>query len=100
MSGHTRFAASTAERILTPIPADTHTDVIDTTKGTVHMVLGGGTSVTSNQILYNPPACRVIASLGPVNPATNQRPPVYTQEDAPWSTSATPPTRTASRPSP
>jgi hypothetical protein len=43
---------------LTPIPADTHTDVIDTTKGTMHMVLGGGTSVTSNQIFTTPPACR------------------------------------------
>jgi hypothetical protein len=71
---------------LTPIPADTRTDVIDTTKGTVHMVLGGGgTSVTSNQMLFNPPACRVITSLGDLNPTTNRRPPVYTQEDAPWS---------------
>ncbi|UKA64042.1 purple acid phosphatase family protein [Arthrobacter sp. FW306-04-A] len=71
---------------LTPVPADTRTDVIDTTKGTVHMVLGGGgTSVTSNQLFYNPPSCRVITSVGPVNPATNKRPPVYTQEAAPWS---------------
>ena len=71
---------------LTPIPADTNTDIIDTTKGTVHMVLGGGgTSVTSNQMFYNPPACRVITSVGPLNPTTNRRPPVYTQEDAPWS---------------
>jgi len=71
---------------LTPIPADTRTDVIDTTKGTVHMVLGGGgSSVTSNQMFYNPPACRVITSLGPLNLTTNRRPPVYTQEDAPWS---------------
>ncbi|MEV8148070.1 metallophosphoesterase family protein [Arthrobacter sp. NPDC080073] len=71
---------------LTPIPADTNTETIDTTKGTVHMVLGGGgTSVTSNQMFYNPPACRVITSVGPLNPTTNRRPPVYTQEDAPWS---------------
>jgi hypothetical protein len=71
---------------LTPVPADTRTDVIDTTKGTVHMVLGGGgSSVTSNQSFYNPPACRVITSLGPLNPSTNRRPPVYTMEDAPWS---------------
>jgi hypothetical protein len=71
---------------LTPVPADTRTDVIDTTKGTVHMVLGGGgSSVTSNQSFYNPPACRVITSLGPADPATNRRPPVYTMENAPWS---------------
>ncbi|MGW3626237.1 purple acid phosphatase family protein [Streptomyces sp. NPDC000880] len=71
---------------LTPIPTGTDTEVIDTTKGTVHMVLGGGgTSVTSNQRFFNPPACRVITSLGAPNPTTNRRPPVYTQEDAPWS---------------
>jgi hypothetical protein len=35
---------------LTPIPAATATDAIDTTKGTVQMVIGGGTSVPSNQL--------------------------------------------------
>lgn len=51
------------------------------------MVLGGeGTSVASNQALYAPPACRVITSLGPLNPSTNRRPPVCTQQDAPWPT--------------
>ncbi|MBT1002003.1 metallophosphoesterase [Paenarthrobacter sp. DKR-5] len=71
---------------LTPVPADTRSDVIDTTKGTVHMVLGGGgTSVPSNELFYNPPSCRVITAVGPVNPATNKRPAVYIQEDAPWS---------------
>lgn len=71
---------------LTPIVADTRKDVIDTTKGTVHMVLGGGgTSVTSNQLFYNPPACRVITAVGAPDPTTHKRPPVYVQEDAPWS---------------
>jgi hypothetical protein len=71
---------------LTPIPADTRTDVIDTTKGTVHMVLGGGgTSVTSNQMFYNPPACRVITSVAAPDPTTGKRAPIYTKEDAPWS---------------
>jgi hypothetical protein len=75
-----------ANATLTPIPADTHTDVIDTTKGTVHMVLGGGgTSVPSNQLFYNPPSCRVITGVGTPDPTTNKRPPVYVQEDAPWS---------------
>jgi hypothetical protein len=71
---------------LTPIPVDTRTDVIDTTKGTVHMVLGGGgTSVTSNQMFYTPPACRVITSVAAPDPITGKRAPVYTKEDAPWS---------------
>ena len=51
---------------LTPVPAATSTDVIDTTKGTVHMVIGGGgTSVPSKQLFFNPPACRVITAVGP-----------------------------------
>jgi 3',5'-cyclic AMP phosphodiesterase CpdA len=71
---------------LTPIPASTKTDVIDTTQGTVHMVIGGGgTSAPSNQLFFNPPACRVVTSVGPADPSTNRRPPVYTREDAPWS---------------
>jgi hypothetical protein len=46
---------------LTPVPAATAIDVIDTTMGTVHMVIGGGgTSAPSNQLFFNPPQCRVI----------------------------------------
>jgi hypothetical protein len=71
---------------LTPIPAATGTDVIDTTKGTVHMVIGGGgTSLTSNQLFFDPPACRVITAVGARDPATGKRPPIYVKEDAPWS---------------
>jgi hypothetical protein len=71
---------------LTPIPASTRTDVVDTSKGTVHMVIGGGgTSVGSNGVLFNPPACRVITSVGAPDPTTGKRPPVYVREDAPWS---------------
>jgi hypothetical protein len=71
---------------LTPIPAATATDVIDTTKGTVHMVIGGGgTSAPSNQLFFNPPACRVITAVGALDAATGKRPPVYVKEDAPWS---------------
>jgi hypothetical protein len=70
---------------LTPIPAGTATDVIDTTKGTVHMVIGGGgTSVPSNQLFFDPPACRVITAVGDPDPSTGKRPPVYVKEDAPW----------------
>src|ERR1700732_3723504 len=71
---------------LTPVPAATATDVIDTSKGTVHMVIGGGgTSVPSNQLFFNPPACRVITAVGAPDPKTGKRPPVYVKEDAPWS---------------
>jgi 3',5'-cyclic AMP phosphodiesterase CpdA len=71
---------------LTPIPATFATDVIDTTKGTVHMVIGGGgTSVPSNQLFFDPPACRVITAVGERSPETGKRLPIYVKEDAPWS---------------
>jgi Calcineurin-like phosphoesterase/Purple acid Phosphatase, N-terminal domain len=71
---------------LTPVPVATATDVIDTTRGTVHMVIGGGgTSLPSNQLFFDPPACRVITAVGAPDPATGKRPPIYVQEDAPWS---------------
>jgi hypothetical protein len=71
---------------LTPIPVATETDVIDTTKGTVHMVIGGGgTSVPSNELFFNPPACRVITAVGAPDPVTGKRPPIYVKEHAAWS---------------
>ncbi len=70
---------------LTPVPAATATDVIDTTKGTVHMVIGGGTSVPSNTLFFDPPQCRVITAVGAPDPKTGKRPPVYVHEQAPWS---------------
>ncbi len=75
-----------SNQTLTPTPTATATDVIDTTKGTVHMVIGGGgTSVPSNQLFFNPPACRVITAVGEPDPKTGKRPPVYVKEMAPWS---------------
>ncbi len=75
-----------ANETLTPIPVATATDVIDTTKGTVHMVIGGGgTSSPSNQLFFNPPACRVITGVGAFDPAIGRRTPIYVREDAPWS---------------
>jgi 3',5'-cyclic AMP phosphodiesterase CpdA len=71
---------------LTPVPVATATDVIDTTKGTVHMVIGGGgTSSPSNMLFFNPPQCRVITAVGMPDPKTGKRPPVYVKEEAPWS---------------
>ena len=75
-----------ANATLTPIPVATGTEVIDTSRGTVHMVIGGGgTSAPSNQLLFNPPQCRVITAVGAPDPTTGKRPPVYVLEDAPWS---------------
>ncbi len=76
-----------ANRTLTPKAASLAIDVIDTTKGTVHMVIGGGgTAVPSNELFFNPPACRVIVAVGSApDPATGKRAPVYVHEAAPWS---------------
>lgn len=77
-----------ANRTRTPIPAATDTRVIDTTRGGVHMVIGGGgTSLASNGLLFSPPQCRVIVDVGPPDPRTGKRPPVYVLEPAPWSAS-------------
>lgn len=76
-----------ANRTLTPKPVALATDVIDTSKGTVHMVIGGGgTSVPSNTLFFDPPACRVIVAVGAAaDPKTGKRAPVYVHEAAPWS---------------
>ncbi|HWA80852.1 MAG TPA: metallophosphoesterase family protein, partial [Acetobacteraceae bacterium] len=78
-------------KTLTPIPAATGTEIIDTTiidttRGTVHMVIGGGgTSVPSNRLFFNPPQCRVITAVGAPDPTTGKRTPIYVKEEAPWS---------------
>jgi len=75
-----------ANATLTPVAASTATDVIDTSKGTVHMVIGGGgTSAPSNERFFNPPQCRVITAVGEPDPKTSKRPPVYVHEQAQWS---------------
>jgi 3',5'-cyclic AMP phosphodiesterase CpdA len=79
-----RGAEANATR--TPIPIATATDVIDTSKGCVHMVIGGGgTSKPSNGVFFTPPQCRVITAVGAPDPTTGRRPPVYVREAAPWS---------------
>jgi len=70
----------------TPRPVATATDVIDTSKGTVHMVIGGGgTSLPSNKLFFDPPQCRVVTAVGELDPAKGKRPPIYVKEHAPWS---------------
>jgi 3',5'-cyclic AMP phosphodiesterase CpdA len=71
---------------LTPVPVATATEVIDTSKGTVHMVIGGGgTSLPSNSLFFDPPQCLVITAVGEPDPKTGKRPPIYVKEEAPWS---------------
>jgi 3',5'-cyclic AMP phosphodiesterase CpdA len=70
----------------TPLPVDTPTDVIDTSKGTVHVVIGGGgTSAPSNGMFFDRPRCRVVTGVDGFDPAIGRKAPIYVQEDAPWS---------------
>jgi hypothetical protein len=75
-----------ANATLTPIAVSTETRSIDTTKGTVHMVIGGGgTSLPSHRLFFDPPQCRVITAVGEPNPTTGKRPPIFVKEAAQWS---------------
>ena len=83
---------TTGTTLLTPKPAPMSGSTVDTTKGTQHMIIGGGgTSAPSNAVLSDPPVCRVITSVGPGKSApgpgapTGHFLPNYTQEDAIWS---------------
>jgi hypothetical protein len=69
---------------LTPNPVATDTGHIDTSKGTVHMVLGGGgTSSPSNQKFFAGSKAKVLMSVGTAT-AGGKKPPTYVFEDAPW----------------
>ena len=70
----------------TPIPVDTRNDLIDSTRGTVHLVIGGGgTSLPSNGMFFPQPRCRVLTGVGAFDPAIGRKAPIYVMEDAPWS---------------
>ena len=75
---------------LRPKVADPNLGVVDTTRGTVHMIIGGGgTSAPSNQLLLDPAKCEVITQVGDQQLASsgNARPkraPVKEVEDATW----------------
>ncbi len=75
---------------LRPKVADPNLSVVDTTRGTVHMIIGGGgTSAPSNQLLLDPAKCEVITQIGdqPATPSGGARPkrvPVKEVEDATW----------------
>jgi 3',5'-cyclic AMP phosphodiesterase CpdA len=70
---------------LTPNPVSPATDDIDTSKGTVHMVLGGGgTSSPANSRFLTDGTGKVLTAVGALAPY-GKRPPVYVYEDAVWS---------------
>jgi hypothetical protein len=45
----------------------------------------GGTSLPSNQLFFDPPACHVITTVAESDPTTDKRLPIYVKEEAPWS---------------
>ncbi|ATA28235.1 acid phosphatase [Mycobacterium lepraemurium] len=70
----------------TPIPVDTRSDLIDATRGTVHLVIGGGgTSALSNAMFFPEPRCRVLTGVSAFDPGLGRKAPIYVIEDAPWS---------------
>jgi 3',5'-cyclic AMP phosphodiesterase CpdA len=80
-----------ANPTLTPIPMATDVNTIDTSKGTVHMVIGGGgTSRPSNMEFFTPPQCRVITGVEDPAPGGGHRKPIYVSEAAPWSANRNP----------
>jgi 3',5'-cyclic AMP phosphodiesterase CpdA len=70
---------------LTPNPVSADASNIDTGKGTVHMVLGGGgnSSNTNTEFFTNGQAKVITAVSGPVSGA--KRTPTYVMEEAVWS---------------
>lgn len=70
---------------LTPLVAATDIDRIDATKGTVHLLLGGGgTSASTHDRLFRPARARVITDVGSYHAAIGRRPPLYIHEESPW----------------
>jgi purple acid phosphatase-like protein/calcineurin-like phosphoesterase family protein len=70
---------------LTPNPASTSTDVIDTSMGTVHMVLGGGgVSGTTNQAFFKDGTAKVITAVSATAGANGKRTSTYVKEQAIW----------------
>ncbi|WP_018506166.1 purple acid phosphatase family protein [Parafrankia discariae] len=58
---------------------------LDTSAGTVHMLIGtGGSSTPSAGQLYDPPACRVVVGVRERAPGQRQRASIRVVEAAPW----------------
>jgi hypothetical protein len=68
---------------LTPNPVSSRTDFIDTSQGTVHMVLGGGgVSGTTNQTFFKDGTAKVITAV--TVGSNGRRTSVYAKEQAVW----------------
>jgi 3',5'-cyclic AMP phosphodiesterase CpdA len=73
-----------------PKVTDANLDLVDTTRGAVHMIIGGGgTSAPSNQLLLDPPRCEVTTEVSQQapTPSGGARPkltPVKVTEEATW----------------
>jgi hypothetical protein len=71
---------------LTPRPVSSATDDVDTSLGTVHMVLGGGgVSGTSNQTFFSDGTAKVITAVSATPASNGKRTPTYVKEQAVWS---------------
>ncbi|HKS98163.1 MAG TPA: metallophosphoesterase family protein [Rugosimonospora sp.] len=70
---------------LTPNPVATDTSLIDASRGTTHMVLGGGgVSGTTNQKFFPAGKAKVITAVTAPPTAGAKHPSVYVFEDTPW----------------
>jgi hypothetical protein len=70
---------------LTPNPVSTNTSLIDSSKGTTHMVLGGGgVSGTTNQAFFPVGKAKVITAVGAPPTPGAKHPSTYVFEDTPW----------------
>ncbi len=82
---HPLRGAVDGSEVLTPRPVSAQTDVIDTSRGTVHMVLGtGGSSSPSAGNLFDPPAGRVIVGVEARESDPRRLRSIYAHEPAPW----------------
>ncbi|ANZ14427.1 metallophosphoesterase [Streptomyces noursei ATCC 11455] len=68
----------------TPVPVSTRTDVADTGKGTVHMIIGGGGNfATTQDDLFQEPKGRVVVDLAKEAEGRHRKA-IFVTEDAPW----------------
>ncbi|MFC1432059.1 purple acid phosphatase family protein [Streptacidiphilus sp. N1-3] len=75
----------TSSETLTPNPVSTATDDIDTSLGTVHMILGGGgVSGTTNQAFFKDGTAKVITAVASSAPTGSKRAATYVKEQAIW----------------
>src|SRR5262249_4230550 len=81
-----RGALSGSGNLLTPAPQSSDTSLMDTSLGTVHMIIGGGghSAPTPGSAFDMPHDGRLITSVGPASPQS-QLPAITTTEPAPWS---------------